>query len=414
MRAVLLSSLVASMLAAVPPSTLQGQGDKAPKRPKLEAGADTNFAPAYYESGVATIERDPERAAAAFYWAARLDPAWAQPLYARRVALLMADPRLLVGYMNGNRRYVESKEARSIDSLELRALMLDPFLARDLDKPLIVAYLRALVQDELRQSGDQMDAGTSTRFDYYMERYLRNNARDRVRADVAISDGRVPEALDLYQKALGQERDEEAAGIHVERARAFHQLGNDDSTRAELAQALERLRKKDQKALVYVYQSKALLEHGIGLTYEIKAQFEPAREAYGRALQEDLSYYPAHIRLGSVALAVGDTTSALSEMDLAVQVKGNDPWVRATYGATLAQTGRAADAAVQLKKAVELEPFYPGPYYLLGRIAEVLGKSAEAAEDYRGYLSHASSGDIRVPDVKQRLAALGPVAGERP
>ena len=414
MRAVLLASLVVSMLAAVPPSALQGQGGKMPKRPKLEAGADTNFAPAYYEYGVSMIERDPERAAAAFYWAARLDPAWAPPLYARRVALLMADPRLLVGYMNGIRRYVESKEARSIDSLELRALMLNPFLARDLDKPLIMAYLRDLVQDELRQSGDHMDAGTSTRFDYYMERYLRNNARERLRADVAISDGRVPEALDLYRKALGQERDDEAAGIHVERARAFHQLGNDDSTRAELAQGLEKLRKRDQKAFVFVYESKALLEQCIGLTYELKAQFEPAREAYGRALQEDLSYYPAHIRLGSVALAVGDTTSALSEMDLAVQVKPDDPWVRATYGQTLAQIGRAADAAVQLRKAVDLEPFYPGPYYLLGRVAEMLGKPAEAADDYRGYLAHTSSRDVRVPDVKQRLAALGPVAGERP
>ncbi len=413
MRAVLLSSLVVSMLAAVPPSALQGQGGKVPKRPKLEAGADTNFASAYYEYGVSMIERDPERAAAAFYWAARLNPAWAPPLYARRVALLMADPRLLVGYMNGIRRYVESKEARSIDSLELRALMLNPFLARDLDKQLTVAYLRALVQDELRQSGDQMDAGQSTRFDYYMERYLRNNARERVRASMAMSEGRVPDALELYRKAIPQERDDEA-WIHVERARAFHMLGNEDSTRAELAQGLEKLRKKDQKAFVFVYESKALLEQCIGLTYELKAQFEPAREAYGRALQEDLSYYPAHIRLGSVALAVGDTTSALSEMDLAVQVKPDDPWVRATYGATLAQTGRAADAAVQLKKAVELEPFYPGPYYLLGRIAEVLGKSAEAAEDYRGYLTHASSSDIRVPDVKQRLAALGPVAGERP
>jgi predicted Zn-dependent protease len=111
---------------------------------------------------------------------------------------------------------------------------------------------------------------------------------------------------------------------------------------------------------------------------------------------------------------VGDTTSALSEMDLAVQVKPDDPWVRATYGQTLAQTGRVADAAVQLRKAVDLEPFYPGPYYLLGRIAEMLGKPAEAADDYRGYLAHTSSQDIRVPDVKQRLAALGPVAGERP
>src|SRR2546426_12658584 len=80
-------------------------------------------------------------------------------------------------------------------------------------------------------------------------------------------------------------------------------------------------------------------------------------------------------------------TSAISEMDLAVQVKPDDPWVRATNGQTLAQIGRAADAAVQLRKAVDLEPFYPGPYYLLGRVAEMLGKRAEAADDYRGYLA---------------------------
>jgi len=413
MRPLALSLLVASLIVAVPPATAHAQKEKVPKRPDLGVGADTNYAHAYYAYGVSILDRDPEKAAAAFYWAARLDPAWAQPLYARRIALFMAAPRLLVGYMTGVRRHVESKEARSIDSLELHALTLNPFLPRELDKQLIVAYLRALFEEELEKSGDRMDAATSVRFDYFMERFLRNDSRERVRAMVAISEGRVPEALELYRKALSQERDDQA-GIHVERARAFHLLGNDDSTRAELVQALDQLRKKDEKALVYVYQSKALLEHCIGLTHETKAEFEAAREAYGRALQEDLSYFPAHIRLGSVALAVGDTTGALNEMDLAAQIKGDDPWVRAIYGTTLAQTGRAADAAVQLRKAVDLEPFYPGPYYVLGRVAEVLGKPAEAAEDYRGYLAHASRRDVRVPDVKQRLMALGALAGERP
>ena len=411
MRPLALSLAIASLVGLCPP-TLQAQRGKVPKRPDLGAGADTNFAPDYYTYGVSKLERDPERAAAAFYWAARIDPAWAQPLYARRVALFLADPRLLVGYLNGNRRYVESKEARSIDSLELRALTLDPFLTRNLDKQLIVAYLRALFQEELRQSGEEMDAAHAVRFDYFMEKYLRNDARERVRARMAMAEDRVPEALDLYRKALPQEP-EDRAGIHVERARAFYTLGNQDSTRAELSRALEELRNKDQKALVYVYQSKALLEHCIGLTYETKAQFEPAREAYGRALQEDLSYYPAHVRLGSVALAAGDTASALSELDLAVQIKGDDPWVRATYGTTLAQTNRSAAAIEQLRKAIELEPFYPGPYYILGRVEELAGKSADAAEGYKGYLAHASSQDARVADVKQRLAALGG-AGDHP
>jgi tetratricopeptide (TPR) repeat protein len=405
MCAVRLFLLVAFVIVASPPSALQAQEGKVPKRPALGVAADTNVASAYYRYGLSVLEKYPQTAGEAFYWATRLDPAWAEPLYARRVALLMADRRLLVGYMKGTRRYVESKEAQSLDSLELRALMLNPFLTRDLDGPLIVAFVRALYQ------GDSRDA-SYTQLDYFTENYMRNDARERLRALMAVSEGRLPDALELYRKALSQDRDE-AAEIHVERARTFHLLGNDDSTRAELALAVERLRKKEEK-FVYLYQSKALLEHGIGLTYEIKAQFEPAREAYGRALQEDLSYYPAHIRLGAVALAVGDTASALSEMALAVQLKGDEPWARATYGGTLAQIGRSADAIEQLRKAVELEPFYASPYYLLGRVAETLGKTAEAAEAYRGYVAHTSSQDFRLAEVKQRLAALGTAAGEHP
>ena len=49
MRAVLLASLAASILANLPPAALHAQGGKVPKRPNLEEGADTNFAPAYYQ-----------------------------------------------------------------------------------------------------------------------------------------------------------------------------------------------------------------------------------------------------------------------------------------------------------------------------------------------------------------------------
>src|SRR2546425_2964381 len=61
MRAVLLASLVASILVTLPPAALQAQGGKVPKRPNLEEGADTNFAPAYYEFGMRKIERDPQK-----------------------------------------------------------------------------------------------------------------------------------------------------------------------------------------------------------------------------------------------------------------------------------------------------------------------------------------------------------------
>src|SRR6266702_1439217 len=71
MRAVLLASLAASILATLPPAALQAQRRKVPKRPHLE-GADTNLAPASYEFGMRALARDPQKAADAFYWATRL------------------------------------------------------------------------------------------------------------------------------------------------------------------------------------------------------------------------------------------------------------------------------------------------------------------------------------------------------
>ena len=50
---------------------LAGPADaqRAPRRPALPAAADTNDARAYYELGVRSMDRRPEVAADAFYWA---------------------------------------------------------------------------------------------------------------------------------------------------------------------------------------------------------------------------------------------------------------------------------------------------------------------------------------------------------
>jgi len=62
-----------------------------PRRPKLPAGVDTNNAQVYYDLGLEQIQRDPEKAADAFYWATRINPVWADAYYARRCALLLTD-----------------------------------------------------------------------------------------------------------------------------------------------------------------------------------------------------------------------------------------------------------------------------------------------------------------------------------
>src|SRR5690606_868488 len=117
------------------------------KRPKL-ADADTNDAAVYLSHGMKVIEDSPDEAAAAFYWAARLDPSSADALYGRRVALLMRKPSDLNSYMNNTRRARENKRFLSIDSLQLRALRLDPLFYRRLDKEMLFAYYRYVFKED--------------------------------------------------------------------------------------------------------------------------------------------------------------------------------------------------------------------------------------------------------------------------
>jgi hypothetical protein len=65
------------------------------------------------------LDRDPEVAAAAFYWAARLDPTSADAYYGRRCALLLADKWRFQKYIEEDRRTLQSSEVKRIDSLYL-------------------------------------------------------------------------------------------------------------------------------------------------------------------------------------------------------------------------------------------------------------------------------------------------------
>jgi len=292
-------------------------------RPQLRDVTDTNDAHAYYNLGLSLFDKNPEEAASAFYWAARIDPIWGEPLYALRAARLMTDRGLLRGSMEGDRRTLESAKMRRLDSLDFRALMLDPFLYRRLDRQMLTTYLRAVVTESARQRGESLEAAGGA--DYAIEVYLRNSG-ERTRGWLAYGSGNFPKALEHYSNALTTADDK--AGLRLERARILAMQHKVENAVAEFNLALQELRKVEQKDLVVFYNSKALTEYSVAVILEGVSEVSAAKEAYARALQEDLAFYPAHLRLGLLALGLHDTTTAVGELSLAAQLAPNEPYVR--------------------------------------------------------------------------------------
>lgn len=386
-------------LAVVPAiPALAQKGERIPKRPKLAASADTNDARAYVEFGFKAFDDDPEAAAAAFYWATRINPDDAEAYYGRRAATIVNDRRMLATYIDGSQREKQSmKQLRALDSLALRAQLLNPFLYRRLEGRMFNDYIHDLNSE---RPGD--DPGAA-QLSYAINTYLQN-AGASTRAWVAYSDGDFDTALGQYASAMKGEK--ETASYHLERARIFGMRAETDSAIAEFTNALNELRKRDAKTLVYVYDSKAAIEHSIGMLLEAHDRVSEAREAYGRALQEDLAFYPAHLRLGLLALGAKDTATAVSELDLATQIAGNEPYVRYTCGYALAALGHRPEALAQINKAIEIDPFYALPYITAADLLEKNGDHAAARAAYQLYLKRAAKADPQRADVEAKLLAI--------
>jgi tetratricopeptide (TPR) repeat protein len=396
-------------LAPVPGALLAQQ--KVPERPRLSENADTNSAAAYYDLGLERLRGERESDAAdAFYWASRLAPDWADPLFARRVALLLSHPERLIPYMEGAKRAVESPEGRYLDSLRLRALELDPFVYEDLEGDVVMRYVTELVLADARGRLPPFEFERLSRdVQQEVRLYLRGERAAWWRAWLAYAERRLDDAAKLYGEALkkaGGDAHDYRSRLHAQRGRVFYLRGRLDSAQAELKQALEELRRRDERVTLRVYESKALLEHSLGVALEKAGDSTGAREAYGRALVEDLAFHPAHVRLGGLLAAAGDTGGARSEYELALDVAPGAAVPRALL-ANLHYAGGDYHAAVTtLEPLLEREPYWPEPYLVRGLALQRLGDTAGAAVQYTRFLELAEAADERRAAVAQRLAAL--------
>jgi tetratricopeptide (TPR) repeat protein len=369
------------------------------KRPQLPAGADTNDANSYYQYGVAGLRERPGAAAQAFFWAHRLSPDWADPLYGQWVATLLRSSRL-PEYLDGDRNTVRSKEYRSVDSLLYAALALNPFIYRRFDRMLFDEYIQIYARRYEARTGRILNRAIL--FDQFREDVLSDNPS--LWGWMQYAEGRWAEATEAYNLALKRVR--HPASVLASRARVSFLKNDYPAALADMQAALEDRQKIEEKDLVYFYDSKAVFHHSIGVLYELMKDPASAREAYASALQEDLSYHQGHVRLAALALEAGDTATAISEYDLAAQIRENDPVVRYQLGVLLRKQGRCAEAVEHFKAAIAADSLFAPPYVELGQAYETLAQPDEARAQYHAFIAHAAHDDADLTRAGQRLEAL--------
>lgn len=370
--------------------------------PHLKEGADPRDPKAYYDHGIERIVEFPDSAAEAFYWASKLDPTWAEPLYSRWVALHLTDKRRLFQYVGDNEDVLGDPEIRSMDSLAYRALQLDPFFYRRMDYLWYETLWKQSILDRIRGNIRFSDA----ELNYILDSLMTEDTTSWVRAFNAYADRRFKSSLIYYSRML-EDKEEDKARVHVQRGRVFFLTKQYDSCQVAFGQAIEELRERDDDELVIIYESKAALEYGVGMALEATGRRDAAMEAYSRGLMEDLSYYPAHQRLGALALEEGDTVTAVSEFELATESDPTAILPLMFLGRTLHASGRYQEAAEYLLRAIELEPYYAELYHIQGLVYEAMGDNEAAVASYTSFSGLATASDERQESVVHKIAELG-------
>jgi tetratricopeptide (TPR) repeat protein len=344
-----------------------------PRRPKLPADADTNDAQAYYDWSRGTVT-DWKKVHDAIWWARRLDPSDTRFLFGMwEVMLGRQSYEWQVQRLEGASFVLKSKESRAIDSVEAEVVIHDPFMRYDSPCMLVEGL------DRLR---DRLEAGMT----HYANQCWR-------------------QANQAFAEALA--KNPSLLDVHVYRARTFYFQRMYDSTIAQLNVVLDSLRQRDITYLTFVYYSKAALEYMIGFTEEHRRHWDAAREAYGRALTEDLSYYMAHAHLGWVALEQHDVKTALAELDLATGLRPDEGLLRHEYGYALLENDRDADAETQLREAIRLEPYWALAHFNLAVALASQGKRELAVAEYEAFIARCPKRlESQAADARSRIERL--------
>ena len=342
------------LLILVPLLLAGALGAQEPRRPKLDREADPNDWRSYYMAGVKQLTVSPARSAEYFLWASRLSPSSAEPLHARWVARLLANPRLLEEAPG--RGSPEEAALLQIDSLLFRAFEIDPFTPRQLSRMVYDAMPGQYGNDRFTNG---VLAYTEGRYDLARShlRHLLNGS--------AARDAR-------YYRALSWQAQQQF-----------------DSAAAELEALAELARTDNARAFRRIYESPAIYELGVGAARIRLRDYPGARAALQRALEEDVSLAAAHFMLSQLAQLEGDTAQRVNEARMAAELQPGSAAMHDAYATALRAAGQLEAAAAEYERAIALEPHWAAPHYNVALVLEQLDRRADAARHYGEFVARA-------------------------
>ncbi len=396
----LATRLAALVAAFVSVSVAVADAQRAPRRPRLAADADTNDARSYFMYGLERLERTPGAAVPAFYWAARLEPMSPTAWWALYMAQALGDPQRLVRVVQRDPLALRNAEVVALDSLRLRADMRDPFFHREWEATKLIAYARNAARRE-EWFGNSEDVGT-TGIVRATERYFEESDLYS-RGLLFYGQSDVRNAV-LYW-ALAQ-RNREADWIMAERGRAFMELRQADSARAMYSRALDLARRSYDPAAHHLYESPAAWGYALGRLLEDRRDAAGARAAYEAVLERDPAYYPANLRLVDLLLQARDTATAVFRLSLALESGAAEYHAQVTGAALFSRLGRRDSTVAHLRRATELEPWASGGWLLYARAADAAADTATAIQAFERFLALAPRDDLGRGTVTPRLTEL--------
>jgi len=160
------------------------------------------------------------------------------------------------------------------------------------------------------------------------------------------------------------------------------------------------------KEIVTQYPTLAPAHYNLGYVYQKKKDWKAAEAEYQRVTELEPTKSDAFLALAAVRELDGRTQEAVEGVLATAPSFAQDAKFQYALGVMCLNAGKSAEAGAAFKKAVELDPANPEPYFHLATIAVGANRVPEAVGLLEKYLAMSGQVPANVETAKALLAAL--------